>query len=159
MTIIVYFQASHYRDFKHYCIEYVEGQLRLYCLALVSYSRLVELMSRALGPLWRLSPHLKRALYRHHLGRFGVAGGVPQPTYRPSPSVRRLGDAGQVLDGGYFGFHTAGDHTLFVGKVVEARVRTAQTCLTSHDLPDLYLGGKVLFDQASRRPLGTSPES
>ena len=52
--------------------------------------------------------------------------------------------------------HVAGDHTLFVGQVVEARVRTDQTCLTSHDLPYLYLGGKVLFDQANRRPLASS---
>ena len=51
MTIIVYFHSSHYRDFKHYYIEYVEGQLRPYFPALVSHSRFVELMPRALVPL------------------------------------------------------------------------------------------------------------
>jgi hypothetical protein len=51
MTIIVYFHASHYRDFKHYYTEYVEGHLRPYFPALVSYSRFVELMPRALVPL------------------------------------------------------------------------------------------------------------
>ena len=51
MTIIVYFHCSHYRDFKHYYTEYVTTQLRPYFPALVSYSRFVELMPRALVPL------------------------------------------------------------------------------------------------------------
>lgn len=51
MTIIVYFHASHYRDFKHYYTEYVEVYLRPYFPDLVSYSRFVELMPRALVPL------------------------------------------------------------------------------------------------------------
>jgi Transposase DDE domain len=51
MTILVYFHASHYRDFKHYYTEYVEAYLRPYFPLLVSYSRFVELMPRALGPL------------------------------------------------------------------------------------------------------------
>ena len=51
MTIMVYFHASHYRDFKHYYTEYVEGHLRPYFPALVSYSRFVNLMPRALVPL------------------------------------------------------------------------------------------------------------
>jgi flavin reductase (DIM6/NTAB) family NADH-FMN oxidoreductase RutF len=50
--------------------------------------------------------------------------------------------------------HAAGDHTLFVGAVVEARLRTSDRPLTSRELPYVYLGGRVLFDQASRRPLG-----
>jgi Transposase DDE domain len=51
MTIRVYFHASHYRDFKHYYTDYVEGHLCPYFPALVSYSRFVELMPRALVPL------------------------------------------------------------------------------------------------------------
>ena len=51
MTIMVYFHASHYRDFKHYYTEYVANHLRSYFPALVSYSRFVELMRRALVPL------------------------------------------------------------------------------------------------------------
>ena len=51
MTIIVYFHNSHYRDFKHYYTEYVEGHLRPYFPALVSYSRFVELMPRVVVPL------------------------------------------------------------------------------------------------------------
>jgi Transposase DDE domain len=51
MTIIVYFHSSHYRDFKHYYTEYVATQLRPYFPALVSYSRFVELMPRAVVPL------------------------------------------------------------------------------------------------------------
>ena len=51
MTIIVFFHSSHYRDFKHYYTEYVEEYLRPYFPALVSYSRFVELMPRALVPL------------------------------------------------------------------------------------------------------------
>src|SRR5215471_21456278 len=51
MTIIVFFHSSHYRDFKHYYTAYVEGHLRPYFPALVSYSRFVELMPRAVVPL------------------------------------------------------------------------------------------------------------
>jgi Transposase DDE domain len=51
MTIIVYFHSSHYRDFKHYYTEYVATHLRPYFPALVSYSRFVELMPRAVVPL------------------------------------------------------------------------------------------------------------
>ena len=51
MTIIVFFHRSHYRDFKHYYMEYVEAHLRPYFPTLVSYSRFVELMPRALVPL------------------------------------------------------------------------------------------------------------
>jgi flavin reductase (DIM6/NTAB) family NADH-FMN oxidoreductase RutF len=48
----------------------------------------------------------------------------------------------------------AGDHTLFVGEVVAAHVRTTDRPLTSQELPYVYLGGKVLFDQTTRHPLG-----
>jgi Transposase DDE domain len=51
MTIIVYFHRSRYRDFKHYYTEYVTVHLRPYFPDLVSYSRFVELMPRALVPL------------------------------------------------------------------------------------------------------------
>jgi Transposase DDE domain len=51
MTIIVYFHASHYRDFKHYYTDYVAVHLRPYFPHLVSYSRFVELMPRTLVPL------------------------------------------------------------------------------------------------------------
>jgi Transposase DDE domain len=51
MTIIVYFHASHYRNFKHYYTDYVAVHLRSEFPALVSYSRFVELMPRALVPL------------------------------------------------------------------------------------------------------------
>jgi flavin reductase (DIM6/NTAB) family NADH-FMN oxidoreductase RutF len=49
--------------------------------------------------------------------------------------------------------HAAGDHTLFIGEVVEARVHSPDRPLTSQELPYVYLGGHVLFDQATRRPL------
>jgi hypothetical protein len=51
MTIIVFFHSSHYRDFQHYYTAYVEEHLCPYFPALVSYSRFVELMPRALVPL------------------------------------------------------------------------------------------------------------
>ncbi len=52
--------------------------------------------------------------------------------------------------------HTAGDHTLFVGNVVDVRVHSSDVPLTSHDLPYIYLGGHVLFDAKDRRPLAPS---
>lgn len=65
-----------------------------------------------------------------------------------------LQDALASLDCRLVSTHVAGDHTLFVGEVVEARVRSADRPLTSQELPYVYLGGHVLFEQASRRPLG-----
>ncbi|GIX48056.1 MAG: flavin reductase [Candidatus Tectimicrobiota bacterium] len=64
-----------------------------------------------------------------------------------------LADALASLDCRLVAHYPAGDHTLFVGEVVAVRVRQADRPLTSQDLPYVYLGGKVLFDQASRRPL------
>ena len=51
MTILVSFHRSHYRTFKHYYTEYVAPHLRPYFPTLVSYTRFVELMPRALVPL------------------------------------------------------------------------------------------------------------
>jgi hypothetical protein len=51
MTILVYFHHSHYRTFKHYYTKYVEPHLRPYFPTLVSYTRFVELIPRALVPL------------------------------------------------------------------------------------------------------------
>ena len=51
MTIIVYFHPRHYRDFKHYYIDYVAVHLRAEFPTLVSYNRFVELMPRAVVPL------------------------------------------------------------------------------------------------------------
>ena len=65
-----------------------------------------------------------------------------------------LQDALASLDCRLVSTHMAGDHTLFVGEVVEARMRNTGRPLTSQELPYVYLGGQVLFDQASRRPLG-----
>ena len=65
-----------------------------------------------------------------------------------------LREALAALDCRLVSTHPAGDHTLCVGAVVEARVRTLERPLTSRELPYVYLGGKVLFDQANRRPLG-----
>jgi flavin reductase (DIM6/NTAB) family NADH-FMN oxidoreductase RutF len=64
-----------------------------------------------------------------------------------------LQDALASLDCRLVSTHAAGDHTLFVGEVLEAHVRSTDRPLTSQELPYVYLGGKVLFDQASRRPL------
>jgi flavin reductase (DIM6/NTAB) family NADH-FMN oxidoreductase RutF len=66
-----------------------------------------------------------------------------------------LQDALVSLDCRLVSTHPAGDHTLFVGEVVEARLRVSDKPLTSHDLPYIYLGGRVLFDQANRQPLGS----
>ncbi len=51
MTILIAFHCSHYRTFKHYYLEHVEPHLRPYFPTLVSYTRFVELMPRALVPL------------------------------------------------------------------------------------------------------------
>jgi transposase len=51
MTLIVSFHCSHYRTFKHYYTDDVVPHLRPYFPTLVSYTRFVELMPRALVPL------------------------------------------------------------------------------------------------------------
>lgn len=51
MTILVNFHCSHYRTFKHYYTESVQPHLRPYVPTLVSYTRFVELIPRALVPL------------------------------------------------------------------------------------------------------------
>jgi transposase len=51
MTIIIYFQMSHYRDFKAYYTQYVLRHLRGEFPNLVSYTRFVELMPLVLLPL------------------------------------------------------------------------------------------------------------
>jgi Transposase DDE domain len=51
MTIVVYFPHSHYRTFKHYYTDCVIPRLRPYFPTLVSYTRFVELLPRALVPL------------------------------------------------------------------------------------------------------------
>ncbi len=66
-----------------------------------------------------------------------------------------LGDALASLDCRLVSTHTAGDHTLFIGEVVEARMRRQDTPLTSRDLPYVYLGGNALFEHATRRLLGS----
>lgn len=51
MTIIVYFHASGYRNFKQYYLQYVRIYLCAEFPALVSYNRFVELMKEAVVPL------------------------------------------------------------------------------------------------------------
>jgi hypothetical protein len=51
MTIVIHFHQSHYRDFKHYYTHYVQVYLCDEFPGLVSYSRFVELMQRAVMPL------------------------------------------------------------------------------------------------------------
>jgi hypothetical protein len=51
MTIVILFQRSHYRTFKAFYTEYVQVHLRREFPALVSYTRMVELLPRVLVPL------------------------------------------------------------------------------------------------------------
>jgi hypothetical protein len=51
MTLMIHFHQSRYRDFKHYYQDYVQVYLRQEFPGLVSYSRFVELMPRAVIPL------------------------------------------------------------------------------------------------------------
>ena len=51
MTIVIHFHQSGYRTFKHYYLEHVQKHLRSEFPGLVSYSRFVRLMQRAVVPL------------------------------------------------------------------------------------------------------------
>ena len=48
MTMLIALHRSHYRNFKHYYIDYVQKYLQAEFPQLVSYNRFVELMSRVL---------------------------------------------------------------------------------------------------------------
>lgn len=52
LTIVIHFHQSGYRTFKHYYTLYVCSFLRQYFPCLVCYSRIVQLMSRILFPLF-----------------------------------------------------------------------------------------------------------
>ena len=52
LTIIVYYQYSGYKTFKHYYINHVQNNLQKDFNLLVSYNRFVELMQQASIPLW-----------------------------------------------------------------------------------------------------------
>lgn len=51
MTILVHFHQSHYKEFKHYYVDYVQTRLQNDFPDLVSYNRFVELIPRALLPM------------------------------------------------------------------------------------------------------------
>lgn len=65
MTIIIHFHQSHYRDFKHYYLDYVKKQLFSCFPGLVSYTRFVELKQQVL---------LSLSLYLQ--SRFGQVSGI-----------------------------------------------------------------------------------
>jgi Transposase DDE domain len=52
MTLLVWFHASGYRDFKTFYLQYVQKHLAGAFPRLVSYNRFVELQREALIPLW-----------------------------------------------------------------------------------------------------------
>ena len=104
MTIIIYFQMSHYRDFKSYYTQYVHKHLRGEFPNLVSYSRFVELMPLT---LWPLCLYLKT--------RFGPVTGISfiDATALPVCHNRRiqrhkvfdgLAARGKTSMGWFFGF-------------------------------------------------------
>ena len=104
MTIIIHFHQSRYRDFKTYYTQYVMKHLRREFPNLVSYTRFVELMPLALGPL---------CLYLKT--RFGPVTGISfiDATALPVCHNRRIGRhrvfaglaaRGKTSMGWFFGF-------------------------------------------------------
>ena len=117
-----------------------------------THSMIVDSAAFALNIVGKQSQHLEDYFFSAQSRRpDNLAPYVLETGVTGTPLLQ---DALVSLDCRLSSTHPAGDHTLFVGEVVEARIRTPDTALTSHDLPYIYLGGKVLFDQTSRRPLG-----
>jgi hypothetical protein len=52
LTIVIHFHQSGYRTFKHFYTFYIWGSLKKYFPNLVCYSRIVQLMSHVLFPLF-----------------------------------------------------------------------------------------------------------
>lgn len=57
MTILIYYHHQHYKDFKHYYLEYVLKDLKSDFPDAVSYNRFVELIPRALLPMCLFLQH------------------------------------------------------------------------------------------------------
>ena len=116
-----------------------------------THSMIVASSAFALNIVGQQSKHLEDYFYsarsRHpdNLAPFRLTTGAT--------GTPLLQEALAWLDCRLVSTHVAGDHTLFVGEVVEARMQASDPPLTSHDLPYIYLGGKVLFDQSTQRPV------
>ena len=59
MTIIIMFHTSHHRDFKNYYTGFVRLYFKAYFPTLLSYTRFLEVMPRALTPLCAYFTHIK----------------------------------------------------------------------------------------------------
>jgi flavin reductase (DIM6/NTAB) family NADH-FMN oxidoreductase RutF len=116
----------------------------------VTHQMIVQSGAFALNIVGTQTKHLEDYFYSarsrqpDNLSRFALETGRTG-----TPLLR---DALASLDCRLVSTHAAGDHTLFIGEVIETYLRSTDRPLTSQDLPYVYLGGKVLFDQTSRRP-------
>jgi flavin reductase (DIM6/NTAB) family NADH-FMN oxidoreductase RutF len=117
----------------------------------VSHQMIVESRAFALNIVGAQSKHLEDYFYSARSRRPDNL--APFALERGRTGTPLLRDALAAFDCRLVSSQSAGDHTLFVGEVVEARVHSPDRPLTSQDLPYVYLGGQVLFDQATRRPL------
>jgi flavin reductase (DIM6/NTAB) family NADH-FMN oxidoreductase RutF len=110
-----------------------------------THQMILDSRAFALNIVGARSAHLEEYFYGPHsrhpdnLTGFALERGVTG-----TPLLR---EALAWLDCRVASTHVAGDHTLFVGQVVEARVRGLERPLSSRELPYVYLGGKVLFEQ------------
>jgi flavin reductase (DIM6/NTAB) family NADH-FMN oxidoreductase RutF len=117
----------------------------------VTHQMLVQSQAFALNIVGAQSKHLEDYFYSalarrpDNLAPFALEYGRTG-----TPLLR---DALAALDCRLVSTHAAGDHTLFVGEVVDTRVHSADRPLTSQELSYVYLGDKTLFDQGTRRPL------
>jgi hypothetical protein len=100
MTILASFHTSHYRNFKHYYLDFVRNHLRHAFPTLVSYARFVELEARA-------SAYLAAYLLWHGLG---VSTGIAfiDSTVLPVCNIRRAGRHRVFRDLAAFGRTGAG---------------------------------------------------
>ena len=118
----------------------------------VSHQMVLESGAFALNIVGSQSKHLEDYFYSAQARRTDNLAPFALEIGRTGAPL--LQDALASLDCRLVSTHAAGDHTLFVGEVLEAHVRSTDRPLTSQELPYVYLGGKVLFDQASRTLLG-----
>lgn len=105
MTILIYYHHNHYKDFKHYYTDHVCVDLRRDFPKLVSYNRFVELVPRALLPMFMFLMH--RCSLGRRTGIYYVDSSA-WPVCHPKRAhchqvMRGVADWGKTSVGWFFG--------------------------------------------------------
>jgi hypothetical protein len=117
----------------------------------VTHDLVIESCAFALNIVGRSSQALEDYFYSSQAKQLDNLGSFALETGRTGTPLLQAALAS--LDCRLVSSYTAGDHTLFVGNMVDVRVRATGVPLTSHDLSYVYLGGNALLTRRVDGPL------